>query len=73
MPLFVAAEKGMFAKVEFEVETISTSATVPTLTPIAGSVQFTIETPNRRLTSYEQGKPLLAIMNMANQTRSTAS
>ena len=34
---------------------------------IAGSVQFTISTPNRLLTSFEQGKPLLAIMNMANR------
>jgi hypothetical protein len=32
-----------------------------------GSVQFTISTPNRLLTSYEQDKPLLAIMNMANR------
>jgi ABC-type nitrate/sulfonate/bicarbonate transport system substrate-binding protein len=32
-----------------------------------GSVQFTVSTPNRLMTSYEQGKPLLAIMNMANR------
>jgi NitT/TauT family transport system substrate-binding protein len=68
MPLFVAADKGMFAKEGFEVEIISTSGDGPDVDAlIAGSVQFTISTPNRLLTSYEQGKPLLAIMNMANR------
>ena len=52
----------------FEVEIISTSGDGPDVDAlIAGSVQFTISTPNRLLTSYEQGKPLLAIMNMANR------
>ena len=68
LPLFVAADKGMFAKEGFEVEIISTSGDGPDVDAlIAGSVQFTISTPNRLLTSYEQGKPLLAIMNMANR------
>ena len=68
MPLFVAADKGMFAKEGFEVEIISTSGDGPDVDAlIAGSVQFTISTPNRLLASYEQGKPLLAIMNMANR------
>jgi sulfonate transport system substrate-binding protein len=68
LPLFVAADKGMFAKEGFEVEIISTSGDGPDVDAlIAGSVQFTISTPNRLLTSFEQGKPLLAIMNMANR------
>src|SRR5262249_27757520 len=68
LPLFVAADKGMFAKEGFDVEIISTSGDGPDVDAlIAGSVQFTVSTPNRLLTSYEQGKPLLAIMNMANR------
>src|SRR5262249_55057560 len=64
LPLFVAADKGMFAKEGFDVEIISTSGDGPDVDAlIAGSVQFTVSTPNRLLTSYEQGKPLLAIMN----------
>ena len=68
LPLFVAADKGLFAKEGMDVEIISTSGDGPDVDAlIAGSVQFTISTPNRLLTSYEQGKPLLAIMNMANR------
>jgi NitT/TauT family transport system substrate-binding protein len=68
LPVFVAADKGMFAKEGFEIEIVSTSGDGPDVDAlIAGSVQFTISTPNRLLTSYEQGKPLLAIMNMANR------
>jgi NitT/TauT family transport system substrate-binding protein len=68
LPLFVAADKGMFAREGMQVEIISTSGDGPDVDAlIAGSVQFTISTPNRLLTSYEQGKPLLAIMNMANR------
>jgi len=68
LPLFVAVDKGLFAKEGFDVEIISTSGDGPDVDAlIAGSVQFTISTPNRLLTSFEQGKPLLAIMNMANR------
>jgi NitT/TauT family transport system substrate-binding protein len=68
LPLFVAADKGFFAKEGFEVEIVPTSGDGPDVDAlIAGSVQFTVSTPNRLLTSYEQGKPLLAIMNMANR------
>jgi NitT/TauT family transport system substrate-binding protein len=68
LPLFVAADNGMFAKQGLEVEIIPTSGDGPDIDAlIAGSVQFTISTPNRLLTSYEQGKPLLAIMNVANR------
>jgi NitT/TauT family transport system substrate-binding protein len=68
LPLFVAADKGLFATEGFDVEIISTSGDGPDVDAlIAGSVQFTISTPNRLLTSFEQGKPLLAVMNMANR------
>jgi NitT/TauT family transport system substrate-binding protein len=68
LPLFVAADKGIFAKEGLEVEIISTSGDGPDIDAlIAGSVQFTISTPNRLLTSYAQGKPLLAVMNVANR------
>jgi NitT/TauT family transport system substrate-binding protein len=68
LPLFVAADKGLFAKEGFDVEIIPTSGDGPDVDAlITGSVQFTISTPNRLLTSFEQGKPLLAIMNMANR------
>lgn len=68
LPLFVAADEGMFAKEGIEVEIISTSGDGPDVDAlISGSVQFTISTPNRLLESYEQGKPLLAIMNIANR------
>jgi NitT/TauT family transport system substrate-binding protein len=68
LPVFIAADKGLFAKEGYEMEIISTSGDGPDVDAlIAGSVQFTISTPNRLLTSYEQGKPLLAIMNMANR------
>lgn len=68
LPLFVAADKGMFAKEGLEVEIISTSGDGPDIDAlIAGSVQFAISTPNRLLTSFAQGKPLLAVMNVANR------
>src|SRR5215475_7310176 len=67
-PLYVARDHGDFAKHGLDVEIITTSGDGPDVDAlIAGSVQFTVSTPNRLLTSYEQGKPLLAIMNMANR------
>ncbi len=43
LPLFVAADKGFFAKEGFEVEIISTSGDGPDVDAlIAGSVQFTV-------------------------------
>jgi len=68
LPLFITADKGLFAKEGLEAEIISTSGDGPDIDAlIAGSVQFTISTPNRLLTSYAQGKPLLAVMNVANR------
>jgi ABC-type nitrate/sulfonate/bicarbonate transport system substrate-binding protein len=34
---------------------------------IAGSVQFTASTPNRLFTTFQQGKPLLGVLNMYNR------
>ena len=43
LPLFVAVDKGLFAKEGFDVEIISTSGDGPNIDAlIAGSVQFTI-------------------------------
>jgi NitT/TauT family transport system substrate-binding protein len=68
LPLLFGADKGHFAKEGLEVEIIPTAGDGPDVDAlIAGSVQFTVSTPNRLLTSFEQGKPLLAIMNLANR------
>src|SRR5687768_5972592 len=68
LPLLFAADKGHFAKEGLEVEIIPTSGDGPDVDAlIAGSVQFTVSTPNRLLTSHEQGKPLMALMNLANR------
>ncbi len=67
-PLYVAADKGFFSEEGYEVEIISTSGDGPDIDAlISGSVQFTVSTPNRLFTSYEQGKPLLAAMNLGNR------
>lgn len=68
LPLLLAADKGHFAKEGLEVEIIPTSGDGPDVDAlIAGSVQFTVSTPNRLLMSHEQGKPLLALINLANR------
>jgi ABC-type nitrate/sulfonate/bicarbonate transport system substrate-binding protein len=67
LPLFVTADKGLFAKEGMESRSFPRSAMALIRRTDSGSVQFTISTPNRLLTSYEQGKPLLAIMNMTNR------
>lgn len=68
LPLFAAVDKGHFAKEGIEAEIIITSGDGPDVDAlIAGSVDFTVSTANRLLMSYEQGKPLLAIMNLANR------
>jgi NitT/TauT family transport system substrate-binding protein len=67
-PLFAAQDKGFFADEGLEVEVISTNGDGPDVDAlIAGSVQFTVSTPNRLFTSYEQGKPLKAVMSMTNK------
>lgn len=67
-PIFVAQDKGFFAKEGVEIEVISTQGDGPDVDAlIAGSVQFTASTPNRLMTAYEQGKPLKAVMSMSNK------
>jgi NitT/TauT family transport system substrate-binding protein len=65
-PLFHAQANGFFAKEGLDVEIISTNGDGPDVDSlIAGSVAFTVSTPNRLFMAVEQGKPLLAIANMA--------
>jgi len=67
-PLYVAADQGFFAKQGYAFEIISTAGDGPDIDAlISGSVDFTVSTPNRLFTAYEQGKPLLAVMNLANR------
>jgi NitT/TauT family transport system substrate-binding protein len=66
-PLYVARDHGDFAKQGLDVEIITTSGDGPDVDAlIAGSVQFTVSTPNRLFMAYEQGKPLLAVANLGN-------
>jgi NitT/TauT family transport system substrate-binding protein len=67
-PLMVAQDQGFFAKEGYDVEIISTNGDGPDVDAlISGSVDFTVSTPNRLMTAYEQGKPLLAAMNVLNR------
>ena len=67
-PLYVGVERGYFAKQGLDVEIIQTSGDGPDVDAlIAGSVDFTVSTPNRLLTAFEQGKPLWAVMNLGNR------
>lgn len=64
-PLFLGQDTGIFAKQGLDVEIVSTNGDGPDVDAlIAGSVEFTVSTPNRLFTSYEQGRPLLAVMAM---------
>jgi NitT/TauT family transport system substrate-binding protein len=63
LPLFVATDQGFFRSEGVDMETVVTQGDGPDVDAlIAGSTQFTISTPNRLLTAYQQGKPLLAVM-----------
>ena len=67
-PLYVGVDRGLFAKQGFDVEIIQTSGDGPDVDAlISGSVEFTVSTPNRLFMAYEQGKPLLAVANLANR------
>jgi NitT/TauT family transport system substrate-binding protein len=67
-PLYVGIEKGIFAKHGLDVEVVSTSGDGPDVDAlISGDAQFTVSTPNRLMTAYEQGKPLWGIMSVANR------
>src|SRR5690348_4677241 len=65
-PLYYGQEKGIFAKEGLEIEVISTNGDGPDVDAvISGSAQFSISTPNRLFTSFDQGKPLKAIGMLA--------
>ena len=67
-PLMVAQDQKFFAKEGYDVEIISTNGDGPDVDAlISGSVDFTVSTPNRLMSAYEQGKPLLAAMNVLNR------
>jgi NitT/TauT family transport system substrate-binding protein len=68
MPLFVATDNGYFKDAGIDMETIITQGDGPDIDAlISGSVEFTISTPNRLMTAYQQGKPLLGIMQIMNR------
>jgi NitT/TauT family transport system substrate-binding protein len=65
-PLYYGQDKGIFAKENMDIEVISTNGDGPDVDAvISGSAQFSISTPNRLFTSFEQGKPLKAIGMLA--------
>ncbi len=65
-PLYYGQDKGIFAKEGLEIEIISTNGDGPDVDAvISGSAQFSISTPNRLFTSFDQGKPLKAIGMLA--------
>ncbi len=65
-PLYYGQEHGIFAKENLDIEVISTNGDGPDVDAvISGSAQFSISTPNRLFTAYEQGKPLKAIGMLA--------
>src|SRR5262249_45806759 len=65
-PLYYGQEKGIFAKENMDIEIISTNGDGPDVDAvISGSAQFSISTPNRLFTSFDQGKPLKAVGMLA--------
>ena len=65
-PLYYGQTKGLFPKEGMDVEVIVTNGDGPDVDAlISGSVQFTVSTPNRLFTAFEQGKPLKAVMMLA--------
>jgi NitT/TauT family transport system substrate-binding protein len=65
-PLYYGQTNGNFAKEGMDVEVIVTNGDGPDVDAlISGSVQFTVSTPNRLFTAFEQGKPLKAVMMLA--------
>ncbi len=65
-PLFQAQDKGFFAKEGLDVDILATNGDGPDVDAlISGSVEFTVSTPNRLFTSFEQGRPLVAVMSLS--------
>jgi ABC-type nitrate/sulfonate/bicarbonate transport system substrate-binding protein len=68
LPLYHAQEAGYFKRAGLEVEALSTNGDGPDVDAlIAGSVQFTLSTPNRLFTAYQQGRKLLAVMSLSDR------
>jgi NitT/TauT family transport system substrate-binding protein len=67
-PVFVAQDKGFFAKHGLEFEIVVTQGDGPDVDALlAGSVEFTSTPPHRLLAAYEQGRSLLGIVNLMNR------
>ena len=65
LPLFVATDLGYFHDAGIAMETVTTQGDGPDIDAlIAGSVEFTISTPNRLFTTFQQSKPLLGVMQV---------
>jgi len=66
--IYVARDLGYFKDEGIDMEIIVTQGDGPDVDAlIAGSVQFTSSTPNRLFTTFQQGKPLLGVLNMFNR------
>jgi NitT/TauT family transport system substrate-binding protein len=67
-PLYYGQDKGIFAKEGMDVEVVSTNGDGPDVDAvISGSVPFSISTPNRLFTAFEQGKALKAAAMLASR------
>jgi len=65
-PVLAAKDLGYFAEEGINMDIVVTQGDGPDVDAlIAGSVQFAATTPNRLMTAYEQGKPLLGIMTIS--------
>jgi len=66
--VFVARDKGFFKDQGIDMEIVVTQGDGPDVDAlIAGSVQFAATTPNRLLTAYQEGKPLLGALSIFNR------
>jgi NitT/TauT family transport system substrate-binding protein len=66
--IYAARDLGYFKDEGIDMEIIVTQGDGPDVDAlIAGSAQFTASTPNRLFTTFQQGKPLLGILNMFNR------
>jgi NitT/TauT family transport system substrate-binding protein len=67
-PVLAARDLGYFSDEGISMEVVVTQGDGPDVDAlIAGSVQFAATTPNRLMTAYEKGKPLLGILTVANR------
>lgn len=67
-PVFAAHDLGYFDDEGIDMEIVVTQGDGPDVDAlISGSVQFAATTPNRLLTAYQEGRPLLGVMNITNR------